>query len=339
MLRTGGQWPAEHSVFANVRELLRPGDLLVVNDARVVNARIFAQRATGGRVEIFVLGTVAEGRWETDVDAEGRAMLCALTRSSKRLRAGEILTVTERVQLVVSAPQNGEIPADLRLQGADVWELTERAGLVPLPPYIVQRRRALGTPDERDSDCDRYQTVYASTPGAVAAPTAGLHFTPQMLDELRRIGVGVAALTLRVGAGTFRPVTAPRLSAHTMHTEYFDVPAATAAIWEETRRSGGRVVAVGTTVVRALEAAFDGEKVRAGASQTTLLIRPGYRVQTIDAMITNFHLPHSTLLALVSAFGGYQRVRAAYAMAIASGYRFYSYGDAMWIERAPEEPF
>lgn len=312
-------------VFRDIETLLAPGDLLVVNDARVAPVRLHARRATGGAVEVFVLGFGEEGRWD-DVDA---AWVC-FTRSNKKLRAGERLT-GPGFEVEIVSPAAPDTPARVRLLGGEPWTVLESKGALPLPPYITQRRGELGEAVETEADRTRYQTVYADRSGAVAAPTAGLHFDLPLLDRLAARGVRRASVTLWVGAGTFAPVRADRLSEHTLHLEHYEVPSATADAIAETRANGGRVVAVGTTVVRTLEAAAQDGALRPGPGSTRLFVRPGYRFRVVDALITNFHLPSSTLLALVAAFGGYEEVMAAYRHAVDAGYRFYSYGDAMFL--------
>jgi S-adenosylmethionine:tRNA ribosyltransferase-isomerase len=255
--------------------------------------------------------------------APGRAR--ALLRPSARVRAGEELTLDSGHVLRVEDPPGGELRA-ISFE-VSLAELVE-GGLMPLPPYIERH----GPDDRRALDRERYQTVYARDPGAIAAPTAGLHFTPELLARLEQQGVEIAALTLHVGAGTFLPVRTERLSEHPMHAERFEIAAETSARIAATRARGGRVIAVGTTTTRALEAAVDREgRVAVGAAETRLLIQPGHRFGVIDGLITNFHLPRSTLLALVAAFAGLERIRELYARAIEEGYRFYSYGDAMLL--------
>ncbi len=322
--------------FDDLLTLLHPGDLLVVNDAKVTPVRLAARRATGGAVEAFVLGFGQEGRWD-----DPSADLICLTKSNKRLRVGEHIILDDLpgaapgappATLEVITPAAGG-PAVLRTHSDDAWSLLHAAGDLPLPPYIVKRRRELGLEDASPTDRVRYQTVFAANEGAVAAPTAGLHFDDALLQALADNGVERASVTLRVGVGTFAPVRTDQLSEHTLHREYYDVPEATAHAIEATKARGGRVVAVGTTVVRTLEAAATPDGITTGPGSTQLFIRPGFDFQAVDALITNFHLPASTLLALVAAFGGYDAVRAAYAHAVAHGYRFYSYGDAMFIPR------
>ena len=295
-----------HWRFTALADLLAEGDVLVVNDTRVVKARLVARKDSGGRAELLVERALDETR-----------ALCQ-ARTSKPLRAGRQLLLGDLNIDVLG--RCGEF--HLLDFHAPVAQVLERHGRVPLPPYI-----------ERPADTDdegRYQTVYATHAGAVAAPTAGLHFDNALLRRLRAKGVAIAPLTLHVGAGTFQPVRADDIARHRMHGERYTIPPATRAALA-TRR--GRVVAVGTTVVRALEAAA-----RSGddEGETRLFITPGYRFQVVDALITNFHLPESTLLMLVAAFAGFHRVRRAYAEAVARRYRFFSYGDAMFCERDPD---
>ena len=301
-------------LFPDIVSLLDPGDLLVVNDTRVIKARLLGRKASGGRVEVLV--ERVNGLHQADVQL----------RASHAPRAGSRLLLGDGVEAEVLG-RNGEL---YRLQFAgddDVWTLLERHGAVPLPPYIGHK------PDAEDEA--RYQTIYAKTPGAVAAPTAGLHFDEAILGALRAKGVGVATLTLHVGAGTFQPVRVQDLSEHRMHSEWYSLPQATVDALAATRAAGGRVVAVGTTSLRALESAAAAGEPVAGAAETTLFVLPGYRFRIVDRLVTNFHLSRSTLLMLVSAFGGIENIRNAYRHAIAQRYRFISYGDAMLIDRAP----
>lgn len=305
-----GEGPFEDRVVRDLPDLLAPGDLLVVNDTRVIPARLAATRAdTGGAVEVFLVRPTGDGRWRV------------LLAPGRRMRPGIRLTLGEGVSCVIDDVDAGG-DRIVRFEGTDdVVAFAERVGATPLPPYV---RRAADARDRVD-----YQTVFAREPGAVAAPTAGLHFTDDLLARLRARGLSTATVTLHVGPGTFRPVTTDDVDAHPMDAEAYDVPAATAAAIAATRRAGRRVVAVGTTVVRTLEsAATDDGVVRAGPGETTLFVRPGFRFRVVDALWTNFHLPKSTLLMLVAAFAGLPRTRAAYAHAVAAGYRFYSYGDA-----------
>ena len=294
----------EHRRFAEIVDLLEAGDLLVVNDTRVLKARLMARKESGGRAEILV------ERIESECQA-----LCQV-RVSRPLRTDACLLLDERRIHVLG--RKG--PFHLLDFGEPVAAVLECLGSTPLPPYI--QREADGLDDER------YQTVYAAVPGAVAAPTAGLHFDANLLAEVERRGVEVARVTLHVGAATFQPVREENLSRHRMHTETYVIPPATRRRLDA---RAGRVVAVGTTVVRALEtAAQSGED----AGETRLFITPGFRFRAVDALVTNFHLPESTLLMLVSAFAGVAPVRRAYQEAIRHRYRFFSYGDAMWCQRA-----
>lgn len=313
--RCGGE-----TAFGVVSELpgrLPARSLVVVNDTRVMPSRVFADKPTGGRVELFVLG----------LGAAGEPVACLL-RSSKPLRPGTVLAVRARdggaAGIAAEVVRRDREEAHVRFD-ADVAQVLARAGHVPLPPYI---RR-----DDDAGDRARYQTVFAAHDGAVAAPTAGLHFTEALCGALEAQGHALARLTLHVGLGTFAPVRVEDLAEHRMHEERFVVPTETAAAIAAARAEGRAVVAVGTTVVRALESAWDEEarSVRAGPGATRLFIQPGHRFRAVDALVTNFHLPRSTLLVLVSAFAGRERVLAAYAQAVERQLRFFSYGDAMLI--------
>ena len=300
--------------FTDLPGLLRPGDLLVLNDTRVIKARLIGRKTSGGRIEVLIERVLNLH----EVDAQVRA--------SHAPQAGSALLLGDGVAATVVA-RRGDLWR-LRFAGdADVWTLLERHGAVPLPPYITH------APDAGDEL--RYQTIYAKTPGAVAAPTAGLHFDEALLDALRARGVSLAHLTLHVGAGTFQPVRVQDLAEHRMHGEWYSLPQATVDALRATRAAGGRVVAVGTNTLRALEAAAAAGEPVAGPAETRLFVLPGYRFRSVDRLITNFHLPKSTLLMLVSAFGGIEHIRRAYRHAIAQRYRFFSYGDAMLIDRAP----
>jgi len=292
-------------------ELLAPGDLLVLNDSRVLHARLRGSKASGGRVELLI----------ERISSEHEALV--QLRASKPPKPGTRLAWRSGGAEVLE--RRGEF---WRLRfDAPVLAVLEREGELPLPPYIAH------APDAEDEQ--RYQTVYARHPGSVAAPTAGLHFDEALLARIRARGVGIAFVTLHVGAGTFQPVRVDDLSQHRMHAEHYEVPAATAQAIAEARARGRRIVAVGTTTLRALESAADGQgQVHAGNGETSLFVTPGYRFRVVERLLTNFHLPRSTLLMLVSAFAGVATIRAAYAHAIAQRYRFFSYGDAMLIERA-----
>jgi S-adenosylmethionine:tRNA ribosyltransferase-isomerase len=305
-----------HGTFSNLPDLLRAGDLLVVNDTRVVAARLAARRRSGGAVEVLLQPALRE-------DGGMEEVALALLKPSARIGAGEVLTVGGDARLVVLDPPGAELRR-VRVEGG-VERMLEH-GELPLPPYLPREG------GELPLDRERYQTVYARVPGAIAAPTAGLHFTPELLERLAAAGIGVAPLTLHVGPGTFLPVRTERLSDHAMHEEVYEIPEETATRMARTRASGGRIVAVGTTTTRALESARreDGS-IGAGRARTRLMIRPPWCFRAIDALITNFHLPRTTLLALVAAFAGRERLLALYREAAALGYRFYSYGDAMLI--------
>ena len=309
----------EHHLVRDLPALLRPGDLLVLNNTRVIPARLRGHKpGTGGAVEIFLLEPRADGTWD------------ALMRARRRPRPGARILLgpmDDAEAELLEDLGDGKVRVTLRTpEPFDAW--LESAGEAPLPPYI---RR---TPDDarRAVDRERYQTVYARHPGAIAAPTAGLHFTPALLDRLSASGVGRAELTLHVGIGTFRPVTAELAEDHPMEAERYHVPESTVEALVRTRAAGGRIVAVGTTATRTLETvAAQGWPPRAGEGRSALYIRPPYEFKAVDALLTNFHLPCSTLLMLVSAFAGRDFVREAYDLAIREEYRFYSYGDAMLI--------
>jgi S-adenosylmethionine:tRNA ribosyltransferase-isomerase len=296
--------------FADLPELLTAGDLLVLNDTRVIHARLHGVKATGGQVEVMVERAV------------GPHEALAQIRASKSPPTGSRIRLADAFDVVVLG-RVGEF-YHLRFPTQEnLLDLLERHGKLPLPPYI--RRSADG------DDESRYQTVYAREPGSVAAPTAGLHFDGAMLERLAATGVRTAWLTLHVGAGTFQPVRTNDLGEHRMHRERYVLPEETVAAIAATRATGGRVIAVGTTSLRALEGAVQDGTLEAGSSETDLFVLPGFRFQVVDALITNFHLPKSTLLMLVSAFAGMQPIRRAYAHAVAGSYRFFSYGDAMFI--------
>lgn len=310
--RTSGS--IAEDTFCNLLTHLRPGDLLVMNDTRVIPARLFGRKPTGGRVEVFLLRRLpgCQERWE------------CLLKSSKKFREGqEILLESGMTAVVLSrtASENwlveftGNEPFDL-------W--VEREGHIPLPPYLQR--------DDCSVDRERYQTVVAREPGAVAAPTAGLHFTHELLALLAANGIETAFLTLHTGLGTFQPVRALRVEEHQIHTERFVIPPDTAEAVSRTKAAGGRVIAVGTTSARTLEySAQQSGHVEAGSGEADIFIYPGYRFKVVDALITNFHLPESTLLMLVSALAGRELVLEAYREAVSRGFRFYSYGDAMFI--------
>jgi len=298
--------------FRDIVELVEPGDVVVANDTRVIKARLAGRKASGGRVEVMVERILGGGEVFAQIGA------------NHPTRVGSKLALADAIEATVLGREREFFR--LRFAGCDdALALLERHGAVPLPLYIS---RAAG-----ERDAERYQTVYAREPGAVAAPTAGLHFDPALLQALRDRGVAVCFVTLHVGAGTFQPVREQDLARHEMHAEWYDVPQATVDGIGAARSRGGRVLAVGTTTLRALETAAAGGALKTGRGETRLFILPGYRFRVVERLLTNFHLPRSTLLMLVSAFGGMDNVRRAYRHAIERRYRFYSYGDAMLIER------
>ncbi len=313
----------EHRIFREIVDYLRPGDLLVFNDTRVIPARLFAIKPTGGRVELLLVRRVDPERWWAM--ARGRHI-----RPGVRL---QLLSGNRPVDLYAEVETEGEGPLRLLRFSAPLEGWLERLGVIPLPPYI---RRPLHDPE-------RYQTVYARVPGSAAAPTAGLHFTPELLARLRDHGVRFAFVTLHISLDTFRPITAHDVREHKLYREWCALPVEAAELINRTRLEGGRIVAVGTTVVRVLETAArrglgcspdtacPGQVVGPFEGETDLYIYPGFQFRAVDALITNFHLPRSTLLLLVAAFMGYDLMREAYQIAIAEGYRFYSFGDAMLI--------
>lgn len=302
-----------HMRFYDLPSLLRPGDCLVLNDSRVLPARLIGKRAGDGACEVLLLIDRGEKVWE------------CLVRPGKKLRPGAKVTFGDGA---LSAEVVGEVEGGNRLVRFDYdgifLETLERLGKMPLPPYIK----------EELEDSERYQTVYSKVVGSAAAPTAGLHFTPELLEKIRAMGVQVCYVTLHVGLGTFRPVKAENLDEHEMHSEYCVIPQETADVVNETRRAGGRVICVGTTSCRTIESwgAEDGT-LKASAGWTNIFIYPGYRFKVLDALITNFHLPESTLIMLVSALAGREHVLAAYQEAVQARYRFFSFGDAMFIAR------
>jgi S-adenosylmethionine:tRNA ribosyltransferase-isomerase len=309
LLRLSGETLADQR-FAELPQLLSPGDLLVFNDTRVIKARLFGTKQTGGRIEVLIERLLPGGEALAQVHA-GRA---AKPGSTLQLDGGLELRVLGREDEFYR----------LRFpEGADVLELLGRFGSVPLPPYITH------APQSEDES--RYQTVYARAPGAVAAPTAGLHFDQDLLGALVKRGIESAYVTLHVGAGTFQPVRVKSLDEHRMHSERYEIPRSTVDAIAATRERGGRIVAVGTTTARCLEASG----ATAGSAETDLFIRPGFEFRVVDRLITNFHLPRSTLLVLVSAFAGVEPIRRAYRHAVEKRYRFYSYGDAMLIDKMP----
>jgi S-adenosylmethionine:tRNA ribosyltransferase-isomerase len=302
-----GAGTIEHKIFRDILDYLKPNDLLVLNRTRVIPARIFAKKETGGRVELLLLRRRDDLTWEALGGGKGLSVgRKVLVENGPRAEIIEILAGSERL-VKFSEP---------------IEPYFSKAGNVPLPPYI----------HEKLSDPERYQTVYSRDLGSAAAPTAGLHFTPQLLDGIREKGVKIAYVTLHVGLDTFAPVTEENPEEHKIHTEWCELPQETADLINETKRNGGRVIAVGTTSVRTLESAALGrDTISSYSGSTSIYILPGYQFKAVDAMITNFHLPKSTLIMLVSAFAGREKILEAYEIAIKEGYRFYSFGDAMFI--------
>ncbi|CAB0151619.1 S-adenosylmethionine:tRNA ribosyltransferase-isomerase [Pseudidiomarina piscicola] len=313
----GNSGKVGHEQFKAITEQLQPGDLLVFNDTRVIPARMLGEKLSGGKVEVLVERMLDENR------------VLAHVRSNRAPKAGQRLRLENAVEVEVIGRNDALFELQFVTEDS-VLEVLEQHGHMPLPPYIDR-------PDEA-SDKERYQTVYNKKPGAVAAPTAGLHFDDAILAELANKGVEFAYVTLHVGAGTFQPVRVDNIEEHHMHSEYAEVPAATVAAITATKQRGGRVVAVGTTSVRSLESAAQAAKQEQRElapffADTDIFIYPGYEFQLVDAMLTNFHLPESTLIMLVSAFAGQDHVMHAYQQAIEHNYRFFSYGDAMFVTR------
>ena len=297
--------------FADIVDQLQPGDLLVMNNTRVLKARFFGVKETGGQVEVLVERVL-----------DNRTVL-AQVRASKSPKPGNRIRLADAFDVTTGERAGEFFTLHFPEEGGDVFELIEAHGRLPLPPYIEHNA------DEFDEQ--RYQTVYSKEPGAVAAPTAGLHFDQPLLDRLAEKGIKLAYVTLHVGAGTFQPVRVEDLSAHKMHSEWYTIPSATVDAVRAARAAGRDVVAVGTTSLRALESASQSGELVAGSDDTALFITPGYTFKTVTRLITNFHLPKSTLMMLVSAFAGYHEIRKAYQHAIANEYRFFSYGDAMLL--------
>ena len=311
--RTGG---ISHRIFRYLPEFLQAGDCMVLNDTKVLPARIYGRKAiTGGKVELLLL---SEGKQEGE---KARIYRC-LGQPAKNLRPGTRLQFNGgKLHAEVLSWEKGE--RLVRFEGRGLEEVVRRLGEMPLPPYIDR--------PVQPEDAQWYQTVYAKEAGAVAAPTAGLHFTPELLERVREKGIRIVTVTLHVGWGTFKPVGEKEMTEGKLHPEKFRIPAETAQAIKETKKNSGRVIAVGTTVVRALESQEIASAAEGGLAMTSLFIRPGFKFQAVDAMVTNFHLPGTSLLLMVSAFAGEERIRAAYKEAIREKYRFYSYGDAMLI--------
>lgn len=306
-----GDHSIEHKHFYDIIDYLNPGDVLVVNETRVIPARLIGEKPTGGACEILLLKQLAPKKWET------------LVRPGKKLRPGAqvIFGGGRLVATIVSTTETGGRIVDFECEGTMEAAL-DALGEMPLPPYI----------HEKLENRERYQTVYAKHEGSAAAPTAGLHFTPELMDKIRAKGVDIVPVLLHVGLGTFRPVKVENLDEHEMHSEYFEVSEEAAARINAARERGCRVIAVGTTSVRTLESAAENGKLMAKRGDTQIFIRPGYKWQMVDALITNFHLPGSTLVMLVSALYARERILSAYETAVKENYRFFSFGDAMFIE-------
>lgn len=300
----------EHKIFRDIKNYLRKGDVLVVNNTKVLPARLFAHTEHGGKVEVLLLKRLSALRWEV------------LVKPGKKCRPGTVLTIEEKLSLTVaSVTESGERIVDFKCDGV-FEEALERVGSMPLPPYIHEKLK----------DKNRYQTVYAKTDGSAAAPTAGLHFTPQLLEEIKAMGVEVAEILLHVGLGTFRPVKEDAITDHKMHSEYYEVNERAADIISRAKRKGRRVIAVGTTSVRTLEsAAKDDGTIEPCRGNTSIFIYPPYKFRCVDALITNFHLPESTLIMLVAAMVGREKILELYKTAVEEKYRFFSFGDCMFI--------
>lgn len=298
--------------FVDLPDLMKAGDLLVFNDTRVIKARLFGQKESGGQVEVLIERVI------------NQHIAYAHVRASRAPKIGSRLILADVLNVEVTARHDDLF--ELRfLSETSVLDLLEQYGALPLPPYITHAATS--------HDDERYQTVFAKHLGAVAAPTAGLHFTDKILDKLKQKNVGIAYVTLHVGAGTFQPVRVDNIEEHKMHSELYNISEQTVDAIKQAKNNGGRVVAVGTTALRALESAAQSGEITAGSGETDIFITPGYRFRIVDRLFTNFHLPKSTLLMLVSAFGGTTNIKQAYAHAINQKYRFFSYGDAMLIEK------
>jgi S-adenosylmethionine:tRNA ribosyltransferase-isomerase len=311
---------ASDSKFSQIGDFLTSGDCLVLNDTKVLPARFFAQRGSGGKIVGLFLAETGPGEWQV------------MLKGARKVKCDEVFHIKDRAKQdfcrAKVLDKQGDGRFVLRLNSDEgVEAILERTGFPPLPPYIKRTDDA----NQAAADKVRYQTVYARKTGAVAAPTAGLHFTRELIEQLKKAGVGFAYITLHIGEGTFKPVTAKNLEQHQIHSERFSIDAENARLINAARKKGGRIIAVGTTSVRVLETVWDGSKIKTAAGQTALFIKPGYKFRAVDAMITNFHLPKSTLLALVAAFAGMKNIFSAYEHAIKQRYRFYSYGDAMLI--------
>ena len=307
-----GSGEIRHRHFSDLPDILRPGDVLVMNDSRVMPSRLLGRKeGTGGAVELLLLGQKENGLWETLVKPGRRA------KPGTRVVFGEGLLTGEIVEVV----NEGNRLVRFTFEGENIFRVLDRIGQMPLPPYIT----------EKLEDRERYQTVYSRELGSAAAPTAGLHFTPELLETLRGKGVETGFVTLHVGLGTFRPVKAENITDHHMHSEFYTVPEETARMVTAAKKEGRRVIAVGTTSCRTLESAWKDGALPACSGDTSIFIYPGYQFRVLDGLITNFHLPESTLIMLVSAFAGYEHTMNAYRVAVEERYRFFSFGDSMFI--------
>lgn len=296
--------------FSNLTDILQPGDLLVLNDTKVIPARMYARKNTGAKVEILIEEVI-----------NGNSALAMLKTNGKISLPCQLHIYDSDIVINCTKKYNGAYL--LEVSDKNIANIIEKHGHMPLPPYMQRHAKEI--------DIDRYQTVYAKNPGAIAAPTAGLHFDKNMLQTLQEKGINIAYVTLHVGSGTFTSVREQDLSKHKMHSEYINVSSEVANIWAKTKQNGGRVIAVGTTAVRSLESAWNSFGVQATTGKTNLFITPGYKFNAIDGLITNFHLPKSTLLMLTCAFGGHENVMSSYLEAVRQKYKFFSYGDAMLI--------
>jgi|TARA_B110000967_G_C18834327_1_gene535781 S-adenosylmethionine:tRNA ribosyltransferase-isomerase len=299
------------SQFINFSNLINPDDLIIFNDTKVLKARLFGKKETGGKIEILI---------ERIIDAKNAL---AMIRSSKKISEKNIIQLSGKYNISINGREDNLYK--IQLNNGSFFEVLEELGHIPLPPYINRK--------DNPSDEERYQTIYAKESGAVAAPTAGLHFSKEDIENLKIKNINFAFLTLHVGSGTFQPVKTDNIDNHVMHKEFYSIDKNTRDMIEMTKKRGGRVIAIGTTVLRALESAFNENRICIGRQETKIFIKPGYKFNIVDALFTNFHLPKSTLLMLVSAFAGYEFTKEIYRHAILKEYRFFSYGDAMFIEQ------
>jgi len=300
--------------FINLFDLINSDDLVVFNDTKVLKARLFGKKETGGKIEILI---------ERIIDDKNAL---AMIRSSKKISEKNIISLSGEYNLTIYGREDNLYK--IKINKDSFYKVLENLGHIPLPPYINREDNLI--------DEDRYQTIYARESGAVAAPTAGLHFSKKDIKNLKTKNINFAFITLHVGSGTFQPVMADNLDNHVMHKELYSIDENTRGLIEMTKKKGGRVIAIGTTVLRALESAFNDNRIRVGKQETKIFIKPGYKFNVVDALFTNFHLPRSTLLMLVSAFAGYEFTKEIYRHAILNRYRFFSYGDAMFIEQKIE---